>query len=160
MKVQTLVRSFPSKTVLTVFLLLVVLIRVLAGGAEEEDWPCWRGPNGDGVSRETDWNPEALSAGARVLWTTDIGRGYSNIAIKNDLLFTMGSLEGIDHVLCLNAETGEEIWRHSLEMFSFFGPQATPGIGRYQRLRIGHGRHLAVSQSQERKGAMEQAFGR
>lgn len=29
--------------------------------AYAEDWPGWRGPNRDGMSGETDWDPEALN---------------------------------------------------------------------------------------------------
>jgi outer membrane protein assembly factor BamB len=108
-------------------LLLLGCLPAWARGAKE-DWPCWRGPNGDGVSQETDWDPEALEGGARILWTANVGRGYSNIAIKDDLLVTMGIVDQQDHVFCLNAATGAEYWRYSFESLSFFGPQSTPAI--------------------------------
>ena len=44
------------------------------------DWPNLRGPDYSGVSRESDladsWPPE----GPPVLWTEEIGRGYSGLA--------------------------------------------------------------------------------
>jgi outer membrane protein assembly factor BamB len=130
MKVQTFVRTFPSKTVLTVFLLLVVLFGAQAGGEGEEGeaWPCWRGPNRDGVSLETDWDPLALDGGVRITWVGDAGRGFSNIAIQGELVVTMGAFDTIDHVVCLNAVSGEEIWRYSTETFSIYGPQSTPTV--------------------------------
>jgi hypothetical protein len=55
------------------------------------DWPQWRGPEGNGQSRETDWDPASFAA-PRVLWKADVGVGYSN-------------------VVCLDAATGKQIWR-------------------------------------------------
>lgn len=42
------------------------------GIAEEFDWPRWRGPNGDGISIETDWNPEALTGDPKILWKVSL----------------------------------------------------------------------------------------
>jgi len=89
------------------------------------DWPRWRGPNGDGISMETDWNPEALAGGPKILWKADIGSGYSNVAIEDNRLYTMGRKEGKNQVLCLNAKTGRKIWRYSFES-RFQDPKSTP----------------------------------
>jgi len=46
-----------------IFTLLVSTLLSCSGKPQGEiayDWPRWRGPNGDGVSRETNWNPKAL----------------------------------------------------------------------------------------------------
>lgn len=37
------------------------------------DWPQWRGPERNGVSVETDWDPRALSEGPRILWKENVG---------------------------------------------------------------------------------------
>lgn len=120
-------RFYTSVLIGISLLLLLLSLPVRARGAKE-DWPQWRGPNGDGISMETEWDPEALKGGPRILWTADIGRGYSNIAIKDNLLVTMGIVDQQDHVFCLNAATGVENWRYSFESLSFFGPQSTPAI--------------------------------
>lgn len=62
----------------------------MTGIADDFDWPGWRGPNGDGISNETDWDPEALAEGAEILWKVDLGMGYSNVAINDNRLYTMG----------------------------------------------------------------------
>ena len=70
-----------------------------AGGiADEFDWPRWRGPNGDGISLETDWDPEALSGGPKILWKVNVGWGHSNVAIQDNRLYTMRK-EGKESVL-------------------------------------------------------------
>ena len=109
--------------------LLIILIFVTCavhGIAEEYDWPRWRGPNGDGISMETDWDPKTLAGGPKILWKADIGTGYSNVTIRDNRLYTMGSRT----VFCFNAETGKEIWQYSFERFCM--AQSTPTIdGKY-----------------------------
>ena len=118
----------------SVYLILTALILLLlfsdCGVSKTEGevgWPRFRGPTGDGISTETDWDPEALTGGPRVLWKTDIGKGHSNVAIRNDRLYTLDAKhEGTVEVLCLDAETGTEIWQHSFD--ESHDPLSTPTI--------------------------------
>ena len=100
----------------TVVMMLVSLVS-LSGRAQkgEFDWPRWRGPEGDGISLETDWNPEALAGDPAIVWKQNIGMGYSNVVIKDNHLYTMGSTEDGTTVTCLEADTGREIWRFPFE---------------------------------------------
>ncbi len=93
----------------------------------KKDWSQWRGPNGNGISPESDWNPKALAKGPKIQWRVNVGKGYSNISIKGKHLYTMGSEDGEDIIYCLNTETGEEIWRFSYPS-RLPGPQATPSV--------------------------------
>ena len=119
MKIRTLV------CVLVIFVFGISTQYCIAG---DYDWPRWRGPNGDGISMEKDWDPEALAGGTKILWKGDVGIGYSNVSIKDNRIYTMGQEGGDNIIFCLNAETGEEIWRYSFE--SFKDPQSTPTIDR------------------------------
>lgn len=117
------------KTLKAVFIVLVaVLFFGWAAAAESQgfDWPRWGGPNANWISQETDWNPNALAGGPRVLWKADVGIGYSNVAIKDNRLYTMGLLEDNNVVFCLNAETGKTIWKYSFE--SMDDSQSTPTV--------------------------------
>jgi outer membrane protein assembly factor BamB len=89
--------------------------------ADEFDWPRWRGPNGDGISMETDWDPEALAGGPNILWKVDVGIGHSNVALEDNRLYTFGKRT----VFCFNAETGKEIWQYSFERFCMAYPTPT-----------------------------------
>jgi outer membrane protein assembly factor BamB len=89
------------------------------------DWPQWRGPDGNGQSRETEWDPASL-ANPRVLWTVNVGLGYSNVAIQDGWLYTAGSTKSGFTLSCLNAATGKPRWTRSLG--SSFSPQATPAV--------------------------------
>mgnify|MGYP001196597964 CR=1 FL=1 len=47
------------------------------------DWPNWRGPNFDGISTETDWDPEKID---NVLWKTEVGPLKKLIFLKKIIL--------------------------------------------------------------------------
>jgi len=105
------------------------------GIADDVEWPRWRGPNGDGISMETDWDPEALAGSPKILWKVDVGMGYSNVVIRDNRLYTMGVGEDRkENVLfCMNATNGKVIWQYTFvtsQRAQF--PQSTPTIdGRY-----------------------------
>jgi outer membrane protein assembly factor BamB len=91
-------------------------------------WPQWRGPNGDGVSTESGWNPTALNGGAKILWNVDVGPGFSNIAIKDNCLYALGYDAKANTLLfwCLDAATGNTIWKKSLNVPG--QPESTPVV--------------------------------
>ncbi len=91
-------------------------------------WGKWRGPKGNGISEDTDWNPKALAAKPETLWKTNIGAGYSSVSIKGSLLFTMGYRDGKDTIYCLRVKDGSEVWKHSYrcKKGQYPGPRATP----------------------------------
>jgi outer membrane protein assembly factor BamB len=86
------------------------------------DWPNWRGPAQDRVSRESNlisrWDPK----GENVLWTSADGAGISTPIVMNGKLYTLSRYkprtkqEG-ERVVCLNAETGELLWERPFNVF-------------------------------------------
>ena len=118
-----------TKTLVCVLVIFVFGISMQLGIAEDFDWPRWRGPNADGISLETDWNPEALSNGLNIVWKTNVGVGMSNMAIKGKYLYTMGNDYKNDTVYCLNVVNGKEIWKYSYpSRGSGYGTHTTPTI--------------------------------
>ena len=116
-----------------VSLVCVMICVVNAWGA---DWPNYRGVNYDGISVETDWKVWSQS-GPKVLWTAELGTGFSTMSISEGRVYTMGNrkIDGKEHdvVWCLDAVTGEENWKYvyeeSLAANNFEGgPCATPTI--------------------------------
>jgi outer membrane protein assembly factor BamB len=76
------------------------------------DWPQWRGPKRDGVSRETGLLKEWPEGGPKKLWEVDhVGVGYSSLSIKDGRLYTQGDLGGVEHVICLAAKDGSVLWQ-------------------------------------------------
>lgn len=109
--------------------MLSLMVAAIAAGGYCNDWPVWRGPDNNGISKETGWNP----AGAKKLWTKELGDGYSSVSVKDGRLYTTGFSSGDDKagkdtVYCLDAKTGKEIWSHSYpcQAGSYKGPRATP----------------------------------
>ena len=93
------------------------LAAVLAGEAPEKkpatDWPRWRGPNMNGISAETGWLAKWSAEGPKQLWKVNVGAGYSAVAVGKGRLYTMGNRKNTDTIWCLNAATGEELWKQS-----------------------------------------------
>jgi outer membrane protein assembly factor BamB len=110
--------------------LALSLLLVVGGGCtigrKGFDWPARRGPGGNGISKETGWNPKALAGGPKILWQANIGNGYANVAIRDNLLVTMGTKEGFTTIYGLKADTGKEIWKYSYANTN--DTQATPAI--------------------------------
>lgn len=75
------------------------------------DWPQWRGPKRDGISEEKGLLKEWPKEGPQRLWQVDtVGAGYSSIAVKGDRIYTQGDINGIEHILALNAKDGSIVW--------------------------------------------------
>ncbi len=75
------------------------------------DWPQWRGPNRDGISQETGLLREWPQDGPKVVWQIDtVGVGYSSMAVKDGRIFTQGDLDGVEHVIALDAADGKILW--------------------------------------------------
>ena len=101
-----------------------------AGGA---DWPCWRGPEHNGWSREAGWSREWGTNGLPVLWRASVGKGFSSFAVADGRAYTLGNTDGTDTVFCFDAAKGTVLWRHSyaceLQPLSYEGgPGATPAV--------------------------------
>lgn len=98
-----------SRVVMSLAFIVVCLSEAAAqvGG----DWPQWRGPNRDGISRETGLLKQWPAQGPPLVWkATGAGKGYSSLAIADGRLFTMGVRGGREYVLAFDVGNGKEIW--------------------------------------------------
>lgn len=92
--------------------LLTVVGCAFALAAQADDWPQWRGPNRDGVSRETGLLREWPKEGPKLLWqVTDLGDGFSTPSVVGDRIFVLGN-QGIDdeYVQARSVADGKVIW--------------------------------------------------
>ena len=106
-----------------------------AGDCVAEDWPSYRGPNNNGVSNETDWDGAWPPKGPPVAWQFNVGTGYAAVVVSDGRLYTIGNIENIDTVYCLDAATGQLRWKHSYasptDANEFDGgPTSTPTVHR------------------------------
>ncbi len=76
------------------------------------DWPNWRGPNHDGISREASWSA-TWDGEPKVVWKANVGSGFSSVTVAGGKLYTQGLSGKKEVVHCLDAATGKELWTHS-----------------------------------------------
>lgn len=88
---------------------------VLSLAALAADWPQFRGPARDGISRETGLLRKWPPAGPRVLWSVPVGQGYAGAAIAGGLVFHNDYDETRSEwaVLCRTLAAGKQLWRFS-----------------------------------------------
>src|SRR5215475_11944096 len=84
---------------------------LLALTARADDWPQWRGPQRDGVSKETGLLKQWPKDGPKLLWTNkDIGKGYSTPAIAIGRVYLQSDRGNDEFALALDAKDGRQIW--------------------------------------------------
>lgn len=97
------------------------LLLMLAGSApvpplSANEWPQWRGPNGDGTALPGAY-PTRFSASENLLWKVRLpGVGSSTPAVWGDRIFVTCGIDGQDGVLALDWQ-GKTLWQKT------FGPE-------------------------------------
>ncbi len=126
--------------------LVTIVITFLATSsgqpARAEDWPNWRGPHRDGISRETGLLKEWPKDGPRQLWKIELSGGFASFAVADGRVFTQTKEKNEEVILCLDAVTGKDLWRYRYDCdysahptftgggmpLSRTGPRATPTV--------------------------------
>jgi len=93
-------------------LLVCVGIGAVVCNFKAADWPQWRGPQRNGISKETGLLKEWPKEGPNLLWQRkDLGSGYSTPSVSGDRLYVISN-QGMDNesVQALNVKDGKEIW--------------------------------------------------
>jgi outer membrane protein assembly factor BamB len=81
------------------------------GAQPGANWPQWRGPNRDGVSKETGLLKQWPAEGPPLVWkAAGAGRGYSSFSVSNGKLYTMGLRGDREFVIAFDVATGKEAW--------------------------------------------------
>jgi outer membrane protein assembly factor BamB len=119
----------------------VILTTVLAGftfGANlgyATDWPQWRGPDRDGISKETGLIDRIQAEGPKLVWkSTGLGSGFSTVSVADGRIYTCGDRADSSFVFALNAKDGKQVWAARLGKpgapgwGGFAGPRATPTV--------------------------------
>src|SRR4051794_3436917 len=96
---RTLARSI--RTLVLVSAALILMIRT-PRSARATDWPQWRGPDRDGLSRETGLLKDWPKDGPPSAWkASGIGEGMGGVAIAAGRIYTTG-------------DTGDSAWLFAL----------------------------------------------
>jgi len=104
------------------FILSGIMISTLLTGASAQDWPQYRGPDGQGIGQATHL-PSTWSDTTNVAWKTPLpGAGSSSpIALDGKLYLTCHSGYGVEgatgtmedlllHLVCVDVSTGGVLW--------------------------------------------------
>jgi outer membrane protein assembly factor BamB len=90
------------------------------------DWPNWRGPEQNRISRETGlidhWDPDPKVKDNNVLWVSEEAAGRCTPIVMNGKLYTIcrhlpGDKHEQEQVLCLDAATGKVLWQSLRNMY-------------------------------------------
>jgi outer membrane protein assembly factor BamB len=95
------------------------------------DWPGFRGPDRNGVSKEVGLLRQWPAGGPPLAWKlTGLGDGYGAPAIAAGKLFVMGTKGRIEHVHCIDLTDRKILWSSPLGNMAggYPGPRCTPSI--------------------------------
>ncbi len=111
---------------LPVFLIVILLTT----GGRADDWPRFRGTQGDGRSAETGLLAEWPEGGPELVWTAaGLGKGYSSVSVVADRIYTLGDVDDRQTVFAIAVDTGEVIWQQEIgngNTGDYTGSRSTP----------------------------------
>lgn len=102
-------------------------------GMKDEGWPAVRGVDRNAHSPEIHLAESWPKEGPPVLWTKELGQGYSAFVAEGNRVYTqVQTLQG-QYVYCLDARTGKTLWEYRYdwpyELAGVYpGPRATPTL--------------------------------
>lgn len=122
MNVARMLRRFRPTSAALVGCGFAVLVASTAVAADPMDWPSWRGPEQNGISRETGLPGEWDFEGTNLLWKNTELATRSTPIVMNGKLYTLArsypetTKEG-EKVICADAATGKVLWENKFNVF-------------------------------------------
>ena len=119
---------------LTVLLFTFCVVSVMdAPLATGDDWPQWRGPERNGLSRESGLLEEWPSAGPEREWAvSNLGPGYGSLAIQGDRIYVQMTVGQRSAVASVNRADGRLVWSTAIgrgrSNGEGHGPRGTPTV--------------------------------
>jgi outer membrane protein assembly factor BamB len=95
------------------------------------DWPQWRGPDRNGLSKETGLLKDWPKAGPKQLWKIEgLGEGYSTPSVSAGKIYLLGTKNKDEYMICLDEKNGERIWDAKIGQVTggYAAPKSTPTI--------------------------------
>ena len=157
-----------------------LLISLSVGGmVKADDWPQWMGPRRDNIWRETGIIDAVPKSGLTPAWKVPIAGGYAGPAIAGGRVYVTDFVsdadpkkeiyertnhKGTERVLCLDAKTGRQLWKHeqpATYTISFpNGPRCTPAVHEGKVYSLGAEGHLVCLSATTGKLIWEKDFSR
>jgi outer membrane protein assembly factor BamB len=152
---------------------LVLSVGISAGAQGQRrialgDWPEMRGPQRDGISRETGLIDRWTMNGENFLWRVPYGGRSAPIVMGNRIYVQNPSSRGTDlqeRVMALDADTGKVIWEYKFNLFQsdvpphrigWASPAADPETGNIYALSGGA---QAIALNKDGKLLWQRSFG-
>jgi outer membrane protein assembly factor BamB len=95
------------------------------------EWPRWRGPLGDGISREENLANTWPEGGPPELWSAEVGIGYSSPIAVGGRVYLFSMNDDREALTCFDANSGRIQWNQEGgpgRTSSYAGTRATPTI--------------------------------
>lgn len=99
--------------------------------ANAAEWPRWRGPLGDGISREKNLAGQWPKDGPTELWSAEVGIGYSSPVAASGRVYLFSLNNDRETLTCFDANSGQINWSEEGgrgRTSSYPGTRATPVI--------------------------------
>jgi outer membrane protein assembly factor BamB len=111
----------------------IVSVITLNAQSSSVDWPQWRGPDRNGISKETGLLSQWPRSGPPVAWSAAmLGAGYGTISVQGDRVYVQGMRNRQSVVSTLNRADGKLVWVRILgpagDNDRGPGPRSTPTI--------------------------------
>jgi outer membrane protein assembly factor BamB len=75
------------------------------------DWPQFRGPSRDDVSKETGLLKSWPKDGPTLVWQAKgLGDGYSSVSVAGNRVYTLGNKDIVSQVIALDRDSGKPVW--------------------------------------------------
>jgi outer membrane protein assembly factor BamB len=117
--------------------LLAAALLAVPLSVSADDWPQWRGPARDGVSKEKGLLKSWPKEGPALAWTfEEAGLGYSGYAVVGNVLYSMGAVDDKngdkEFTFALDTKTGTQLWKTDFGQYYpngwGGGPRSTPTV--------------------------------
>src|SRR5262245_239569 len=141
-----------KKSTLVIATVLIIVVIAFAQGPRRialGDWPEQRGPNRDGISKETGLIDRWELNGQNFLWRVPYGGRSAPVVMGNRVYVQNPSARGVDlqeRVMALDADTGKVIWEYKYNLYqsdvpahriAWASPAADPETGNIYALSGG-----------------------
>jgi len=120
---------FPKLAIPITGALFAIVVQSTLG----DDWPQWRGPRQDGISRETGLLDQWPEKGPAELWRVPLGSGFSAVSVVGEKAFTLYGATAGECAAAFSVADGKILWKTRLSDLlkndSYGdGPRATPAV--------------------------------
>ena len=126
-------------------MMVICAVLICVGRTAAQDWPQWRGVNRDGkvtgFTAPKTW-PEAL----KKKWTAKVGLGDATPVLMGNRLFVFARRDADEVALCLDADSGRQLWEVKYPAqavtgpaHSHAGPRSSPAVAGGKVVTVGVG---------------------